>query len=225
MSAGPSRLGAVFMSSLILYGPTGCSMTDANRTRAEGAAAGAAAGAGVGYIARKNRDSALVGAVIGAIGGFLVGDSVAQEKATYAQQEQYLTQLADQAEKRTAETAEFNNRLQQEIASLQAMNKRLDSHRLVLSERNRLVATRNARANALLHQTNQQIAVVSQDLASLRKGIAAAQAAARQDGTPGQQKPSASFQLVANQTTALEEQHRALARAAAHLQLIDTRRD
>lgn len=226
MSAGlASRWGAVFMSSLILCGPTGCAMTDANRTRAEGAAAGAAVGAGVGYIAGKNRDSTLVGSAVGGIVGFLVGDGVAKEKATYAQQEQYLTQLADQAEKRTVETAKFNNRLQQEIASLQAMNKRLDTQRLALSERNRVVANRNARTNALLHQTNQQLAVVNQDLASLRKGIAAAQAAAQQDGNPGQEKHSAAFQLVANQTTALEEQNRVLARAAAQLQLIDTRRD
>lgn len=221
MSAASSRCGAVFMASLMFYGSTGCAITDANRTRAEGAAAGAVIGTVLGNALSRNRNSVPVGAAIGAIIGFLFGNGVAQEKATYAQQEQYLIQLAKRAEDRAVETAEFNNQLQQEVAALQALNEYIDSQRLDLSERNRLATDQNARANALLFQTNQQIAVVRQDLASLREVIAAAQ----RDGALRQQELSASLQLVANQTAALEEQHLALARAAAQLQLIDTRRD
>ncbi|HNC18141.1 MAG TPA: glycine zipper domain-containing protein [Accumulibacter sp.] len=226
MCTGSYRLRVVsFILILMSFGLGGCATTDSNRTRAEGAAAGAAVGAAIGYSAGKNSTLTLLGATLGAVVGYVVGDGVAQEKTTYAQQEQHLTQLADKAKKRTAETAELNRKLQQEIVSLQKINRRLDSQLLALSERNRLVTARSVRTNELLRQTNQQIAVVNQDLVSLRKEITQAQSVVQKEGAPGQPEPSVSLQLVANQTTALENQRQALAHAAAQLQLIDTRRD
>ncbi|MDH3601419.1 MAG: hypothetical protein OEU26_17545 [Candidatus Tectomicrobia bacterium] len=101
------------------------SMSDKNRTRAEGTAVGTGAGAGLGALlgyAAGGSKGAVIGAVAGAgIGaglGYAWGNHVASKKADYASQEDYLDAVAQSARQVNEETRQYNASLAEEIRQL-----------------------------------------------------------------------------------------------------------
>lgn len=99
----------------------GCA-TDRQRTQAEGAAVGAGVGAGLGAILGAivgGKQGAALGAglggVIGAGVGLGVGTHVANKKAQYASQEDYLDALITSARHMNTQIQEYNASLTQDI--------------------------------------------------------------------------------------------------------------
>lgn len=79
---------------------SGCATSDQNRTKAEGAGIGAAIGGLAGFLIGDEK-GALIGAAAGAGVGFLAGREVAKRKAEYANREDFL-------EAEITRTAEYN---------------------------------------------------------------------------------------------------------------------
>jgi uncharacterized protein YcfJ len=104
---------------------SGCAniTNDSTRTKTEGtlvgAGAGAVLGAGIGALAGGSR-GALIGGHLGAAGGSLagslVGDHIANNKAEYASQEEWLDACIAQAKQVNAESVRYNAQLKKEIA-------------------------------------------------------------------------------------------------------------
>lgn len=105
----------------------GCAtMSDQNRTRAEGAGVGAIAGGLLGLAIGGGRGAA-IGAVIGGGVGFVVGNEIAKRKQAYASTEDFLdAEIASTQEYNKTATA-YNQKLYQDIAALDAESKSLRS--------------------------------------------------------------------------------------------------
>lgn len=109
-------------------GSVGCAniKNDSTRTQTEGTLVGAGGGALLGgllgQLFGKSTSATLVGAGIGAaagaLGGFFVGKHVAQKKAEYASQEEWLDACITHAQQVNKETKEVNEQLNIEISKL-----------------------------------------------------------------------------------------------------------
>ena len=118
-------LGILFIA--ICLAIAGCAGTkDSTRTKAEGTAVGAGVGAvagGIlGYIIGGDKGVALgaaLGAGIGGAVGYKHGEHVANEKAKYASQEEWLDACIESAENVCYMTEKFNVELTKEIAALE----------------------------------------------------------------------------------------------------------
>jgi hypothetical protein len=118
----PKIISLILLIALL----TSCaSMTDRQRTQVEGTGVGAAAGAGLGAIIGAiagGKDGAWKGAVagglVGALGGFALGTHVANQKAKYANDEDYLDAVIANARQVNEETKQYNAYLDNEIQKL-----------------------------------------------------------------------------------------------------------
>lgn len=110
---------------------SGCAniQDDGLRTRTEGTLVGSAAGAGAGALIGKLAGNTLVGALTGgAIGGLIglaVGNHIADKKADYASQEEWLDACIAQSQEVNAELVAYNDSLRQESAHLDALSTQL----------------------------------------------------------------------------------------------------
>ena len=106
----------VFMAAVLLV--SGCATSDQTRTKAEGAGIGAALGGLAGYLIGDEK-GALIGAAAGAGVGFLAGREIAKRKAEYASREDFL----DAEITRTAEYNQtiraYNQKNEVELAALE----------------------------------------------------------------------------------------------------------
>lgn len=115
------RMIAVALSLTLV---SGCAtMDDRQTTQAQGAGFGAIAGAVIGgIIGEVAKDDAgagaLIGGLVGGAAGAAYGTHVANKKAEYARNEDYLDACVAQASKVRGETEAFNVALQQELDAL-----------------------------------------------------------------------------------------------------------
>jgi hypothetical protein len=91
---------------------------DQTRTVAEGAAAGAAAGALLGYLIGGDAGAAALGGLAGAGAGALLGNVVAERKAAYANEEEFLDGEIAKAREFNAAARSYNQKLSQRVADL-----------------------------------------------------------------------------------------------------------
>jgi hypothetical protein len=119
--------GILCIAALLVSGLGGCAniQDDSTRTKTEGtligAGAGAAVGAGIGAIAGGSRGVAIgagIGALLGGAIGFGVGSHIANQKAKYASEEDWLDACIAQADKINQEAAQYNAKLKTEIRAL-----------------------------------------------------------------------------------------------------------
>ena len=108
----------------------GCaSMQDKQKTQVQGTVLGAAIGATLGAIIGNqmgdSRKGAILGAMVGGMGGLAYGDHVANKKAQFAKQEDYLDACIAQTRKVHDETQQYNAALQQQIAALDTQSQQL----------------------------------------------------------------------------------------------------
>lgn len=97
----------------------GCAtMSDQNRTRAEGAGVGAIVGGLLGYAVGGGRGAA-IGAAVGAGAGFLVGNEIAKRKQAYANTEDFLDAEITNTQEYNRTALAYNQKLSQEIAVLE----------------------------------------------------------------------------------------------------------
>ena len=119
---------AVLLASTILSGcatnPDG-TMNDRQQTVAEGAVVGAVLGGLLGGAVSHKRSGGLVGATAGGIIGASIGSSVADRKAQYAREEDFLVAEIQRNQEFIAEADDQNRQLYQEIAQLDRESQRL----------------------------------------------------------------------------------------------------
>ncbi|MGE4293848.1 MAG: hypothetical protein AB7E32_16765 [Desulfovibrio sp.] len=108
----------------------GCAKTDRGQTQQEGATTGAAGGAILGAIlgaiiggdAESAAWGAAIGAAAGGVAGYAYGTHVADKKAEYAKQEDWLDACVASLEQTNAETKAYNAQLATEIKELDAQS-------------------------------------------------------------------------------------------------------
>lgn len=123
---------------------------DGTRTRTEGtlvgAGVGAALGAAIGAMAGKGKGAAIgaaIGAGVGGLGGYAVGDQVAEKKAAYVRREEALDEQILRVRDLNAQCRAYNAELKAELDSL-------------TKERNQLQARRNNLDGRLREAQNQR---------------------------------------------------------------------
>lgn len=168
-------IAVVMVLVLIVGNLTACTniKDDGTRTRTEGtlvgAGAGAAIGAGVGA-AVAGRGGALVGALIGlAVGGLAglaYGSHVANEKAKFASEEAWLDACMQQAEQTNAKIAEYNTKLQNDVATLEKETTALQkAYAARQTDKKALVAEQKKIAN-LISQNTSTIQLIESEISA-----------------------------------------------------------
>jgi len=118
------------ISAAICIGLSGCgsleTMSDSERTQSEGVAAGAIVGGLLGAVFG-DRDSALIGAVVGAGAGYLLGGELAKRKAQYANDEAFFDAEIERTSRLNDEALDYHNKTRKEIASLDKQAKQLSA--------------------------------------------------------------------------------------------------
>lgn len=105
---------------------TGCaSMSDRDKTKAQGTGIGALLGAGIGAVIGNQFDNprtgAMIGGMVGAVAGNMYGNHVAGKKADYAKEEDYLNACIEAADKVYQEAYASNEVLRKDIAAMDAV--------------------------------------------------------------------------------------------------------
>ena len=121
---------------------------DSTRTKTEGSLLGAGLGAGLGALiggltggGRGALIGAGIGAGVGAAGGYAVGAHIADKKAEYARQEDWLDACIAHSEEVNAEVRQYNAKLGREIAALDRESQVLMAkYRQKEISRNKLIA-------------------------------------------------------------------------------------
>lgn len=113
------------IAAACLIGTTGCTqpnMTDSQRTKAEGTGTGVIAGALIGGLIG-GRDGAALGAALGGVAGYAYGSYVAEEKAKYANTEDWLNSEINKASQENKNIRAYNAKLSREIAETKRLVK------------------------------------------------------------------------------------------------------
>ena len=189
----------------------GC--TDSQTTKAQGAGLGAVigavGGAALGY-AIDGGDGAAAGALIGAgagaIGGFAYGSHVANKKARYASQEDYLDACIAAAGNMNQQVASYNQSLANDIAKLKQQNAALASSGAQKSQKlayKKTVAAKHQEANKNLARVTDEIRIQSTVLQNESK---ASQAKISQLNSQiaNLKQQKASLQTMSNQLASIE---------------------
>jgi len=119
---------AIILAGAMLSGcatnPDG-TMSDRDQTVAEGTVVGALVGGLIGAAVSDDATGVLVGAAAGGIIGAGIGSSVADRKAQYAKEEDFLVAEIQRNQEFIAEADDQNSQLYQEIAQLDRESQRL----------------------------------------------------------------------------------------------------
>jgi FtsZ-binding cell division protein ZapB len=116
----------LLIATAISVSLSGCAgMSDQETTVAQGAGVGALVGAGIGYAIGRNTPSTLIGAVTGGLIGASIGGTVAERKAQYANEEDFLIAEIELNEEFIGEAETENRQLQAEIDRLDRESRRL----------------------------------------------------------------------------------------------------
>ncbi|UTF51348.1 glycine zipper domain-containing protein [Desulfomicrobium sp. ZS1] len=103
----------------------GCAtMTDKNRTQAEGTGVGAVLGGLLGYAVGGGKGAA-IGAAAGAGLGFLVGNEIAKRKQAYATTEEFLDAEISNTQEYNKTAIAYNAKLSKDVATLEKQSKTL----------------------------------------------------------------------------------------------------
>ncbi len=156
------RIIKLSLATVLIVGITGCSqpnMTDSQRTKAEGTGVGAIGGALLGA-AIGGRQGAAWGAALGGTAGYAYGSHVANEKAKYARQEDWLNACISSAIKVNNSTRSYNAKLSRKIAdtkklvSLYRQNKISKSK---LRAQKRIIDNERKTANKMLQNAQNEL--------------------------------------------------------------------
>lgn len=150
----PLKLMMVFSLVAALTLSPACAhlASDRGRTQAEGLFAGAGIGTlvglGIGYwLGGKDgaKKGAAIGAGIGAIGGAIYGNHVANKKAEYATEEEWLNECLAQARASNEDAVAYNKELKATLADYKAKGGAADSRKIAaeLDETGKVLAALN----------------------------------------------------------------------------------
>jgi FtsZ-binding cell division protein ZapB len=184
----------LLIATAISVSLSGCAgMSDQETTVAQGAGVGALVGAGIGYAIGGDAPSALIGAATGGLIGASIGSTVAERKAQYANEEDFLIAEIELNEEFIGEAETENRQLVAEIERLDRESQRLaqeyqagKASRDVLARQkasleeqlakakqiNSLVDKRLADANEVYHETRQKRGAQDQYAQQLESSVA-----------------------------------------------------
>nr|WP_320010212.1 YMGG-like glycine zipper-containing protein [uncultured Desulfobulbus sp.] len=164
----------VVMVLCALLALVGCTniKDDGTRTRAEGAGTGAVIGAVAGGILGQliggDTQGTLVGAAIGAAvggaGGYAYGNHVANQKAKYAQEEDWLDACIAQAQQKNAEMVAYNQDLGKQIAKLKRETAQLKKQYKDKKVRTVKLKDKKAATDSLIESANKELASAEDEL-------------------------------------------------------------
>lgn len=153
-------------------GASNSGMTDRQKTTAQGAGLGALVGALAGAAIGANtgnkdwKKGALIGAAAGAIGGAAYGNHVANKKAQYAKQEDYLNACIIHSRQVNNETVNYNIALRQDIARMSQQNDQLmaqyragQASKKQMTAQKQLIASRRSEASQKLQTVSDEISI------------------------------------------------------------------
>ncbi|MDR2946645.1 MAG: hypothetical protein LBV79_07875 [Candidatus Adiutrix sp.] len=169
-------LTATLIAALALIGGCANIANDRTRTQTEGTLAGAgigaALGAAIGAIAGGHRGAltgALIGAGVGGTAGLAYGTSVANKKADYASEEEWLAACLAEAQSVNQQTADYNSRLKTSLASYK---KELSGNSYGLNE-----ADQKTKGQALkkdLKESGEYLALLDQEITAQESAASSA---------------------------------------------------
>lgn len=204
----------VILASLL----AGCaSMSDRERTQAQGAGAGAVLGAIIGGVVGHQlgyRDAGiLVGAALGGAVGRAYGGHVASKKEEFASQEDYLDACLAEARRHYQEARAYNETLQTDIAR---MNRELDEM-LAAGQRSR---SEQDALKALQEQVKARIESTNEKIEALRVEIIIQNSVVAQEEESGDAQRIAELRETINR---LEDQRAALQNGGDRLASMNNR--
>ncbi len=195
----------------------GCSTSDDQKTRQQGAGLGAAGGALIGGIighqSGRGWEGAFIGAGVGAVAGDIYGQHVSQRKAEFASQEDYLDACIAEASAKHQAVLAQNQKLQNDIASLE-----LELEILAATAESRTVHAE--RLKQMRKHLAGQIKSSEQELGALNDEIALQRAVLEEEKASA---PEGSIQRLEAQIAALETQRELLQENTRQLAALNNR--
>ena len=203
----------IVICGLSLLGGCAGTQTDAGRTKTEATAVGAGGGAILGAIfggliggdITGALAGAAIGAAVGGATGYAYGSHVAEEKAKYASEEDWLDAAVASARQTNQETKAYNARLEQELATLDQETRQLAlDYRARKVKRDRLVAEKKT-LDAKLKEANDKLAKAKWELDNQNKVMA------KSENGKGNQALRGEIRQLKKQIQELEEHTQSLA--------------
>jgi hypothetical protein len=120
------KIAKVLVVVLLVFAllPGCATMSDTNRTQAEGTGVGAVLGGLLGYAVGGGKGAA-IGAAAGAGLGFLVGNEIAKRKQAYATTEEFLDAEISNTQEYNKTAIAYNAKLSKDVATLEKQSKTL----------------------------------------------------------------------------------------------------
>jgi uncharacterized protein YcfJ len=168
------KKSVVVVSLCIVLAMGGCAniQDDGTRTRTEGAGTGAVIGAVAGGLlgqiiggdTKGTLVGAAIGAAIGGAGGYAYGNHVANQKAKYAQEEDWLDACIAQARQKNQEIVAYNQDLSRQIDTLKKETATLKKQQRDKKTRVAKLKQSKASTDSLLESANKELASAKQEL-------------------------------------------------------------
>lgn len=205
----------VLWLALVLFGLSGCaSMTDAQRTQAQGAATGALIGGLMGSLIGDDRKRVALGAVAGMALGSMYGKHVADRKQEFVNQEAYMQAVIAEADKVLDQAKNERTSLQADIVRRQQAINMIKQRQASLEKSNQSLMQVTADISRDIEKTEHLISNVENEIKI-------------QKATLNRERPFLRTQLVSQsevQISGLETEYRQLKLLKAQLANLDTRR-
>ncbi len=156
------RIVLLSFSAILIAGMTGCAqpnMTDSQRTKAEGTGVGMLGGALLGAVIGGKKGAAW-GAGLGGLAGYAYGSHVANEKAKYARQEDWLNACIVSAQKVNKSTRSYNAKLSRKIADTKRLVKLYKQNKISKSKlraQKQLIDKERKTANKMLQNAQNEL--------------------------------------------------------------------
>jgi hypothetical protein len=211
---------AICMSGAALNGCANIK-DDGARTKTEGtlvgAGVGAAAGAGIGA-AIGGRGGALLGGLIGAaagaIGGYAYGSHVANKKAEYASEEEWLDACIKSAEENNQALREHNRKVVAEIGSLEKQTARLEKAYAAKTAGKAVLTAEKEEIDQKIKKNAEWIAAAETEISEQSKVVAEARSSGQNDYAATLQKEIDSLK---RQKSQLEDSNKKLTAMSSRL--------
>ena len=164
---------------------SGCANIKDDRTRTQtegtlvGAGAGAAVGAGIGALAGGGRGAiigAIIGAVVGGATGYGVGTHIANKKAEYASEEDWLDACLQDAQARNEQLKTHNANLTAEIKQLDTQTAALQKAYAAKGVTKKELDAAQATLSEKIKENKELLAQVDADIAGHQQVVAEAKA-------------------------------------------------
>lgn len=164
------------VSAALIISMAGCAnpnnMSDSDRTKAEGTGIGVLGGAILGAIIGGDSKGAAIGAAVGGVAGYAYGSHVANEKAKYASQEDWLDACIVNAKKVNKDIIAYNAKVQKKIdetKKLVALYKNKKASKAKMLAQKKLIDSEKKKADEMLKMAMNELKLQQDVLRDAKK--------------------------------------------------------